>query len=71
MRTFVNILILLALTITMISIIDENTYEPFSGMLGNLKQHYNKQKRNIRTTVTETHNSIYNNLKRRLRKSGL
>lgn len=55
----------------MITIIDENTYEPFSGMLGNLKQHYNKQKRNIRTTVTETHNSIYNNLKRTLRKSGL
>ena len=71
MKTFVNILILLALTITMLSIIDENTYEPFSGMLGGIKQQYNKQKRKIRTTITETHSSIYNNLKRRLRKSGL
>lgn len=71
MRTFVNILILLALTITMISIINENTYEPFSGMIGNLKQQYNKQKRKVRTTVTETHNSIYNTLKRSIRKAGL
>ena len=71
MRTFVNILILLALTITMLSIVDENRYEPFSGMFGTLKQHYNKQKRKIRNTVSETHNSIYNNLKRTIRKSGL
>lgn len=70
MNTFVNILILLALTVTMLSFIEENTYEPFTGFFGKVNQHFHKNKRKMRYTFFDTHNNLVDSLKRTIRKSG-
>uniref|UniRef100_A0A6C0CPZ3 Uncharacterized protein n=1 Tax=viral metagenome TaxID=1070528 RepID=A0A6C0CPZ3_9ZZZZ len=71
MGTFVNILILLAFTVTMLTYLSENTYEPFSGMIGTINEHYNSNKRKIRHKLSDTHDSIKAHIKRSIRKAGL
>jgi hypothetical protein len=71
MKTFVNILILLAFTITMLSFLDKNTYEPFSGFMGNVKSTYYKNKRNARRYINEKNSSVTSSVNRMIRKVGL
>lgn len=71
MRTFVNILILLAFTVTMLTYLSENTYEPFTGIIGTINKRYNSNKRKVRHKLSDTHDSIKAHIKRTIRKSGL
>ena len=70
MNTFVNILILLALTVTMLSFIEENTYEPFTGFFDKVNQHYNENKRKARRTFHHAHYKFFDSAKTFFRKSG-
>ena len=71
MNTFVNILILLALTVTMLSFIEENTYEPFTGFFDKVNQHYNQNKRKARYKLFDAYSKVADSVKRSIRKSGL
>ena len=70
MNTFVNILILLAWTVTMLSFIEENTYEPFTGFFDKVNQHYNENKRKARYNLYDLHSKFFDSAKRAIRKSG-
>ena len=71
MNTLVNVLILLAFTITMMTFLDENTYEPFSGFIGDVKSTYNKHKRHARRYINEKHSTLTGSVNRMMRKAGL
>jgi len=70
-KIFTNIMILLAITVTFLSIINENTTEPFfSGLLDRVNEKYNKHKRNIRHTALGAHKYVYHGIKRKMRHIG-
>ena len=55
----------------MLSFLDKNTYEPFSGFMGNVKSTYNKHKRNARKYINEKNSSVTSSVNRMIRKVGL